>query len=224
MRRLCKDQELVECVYTEPSDEFQAHCKTNAAQVIHCFIDVGCARIATCVRPPQLVLDIYPASRQDTTASFTFDHMSTTARAILQLLLGPAQRVGWTADEISQLLLRRQAAGVTPSAAAGRTCDPFVSTSPAVKALSSQALPVCGNAVETNPYSTAPRTKLRSSCPPPRMLRTANRTEGCTQVTSSGPNPTTSQKHGRRLERMLLVESSKFLAQGAVVRQLRFPA
>src|SRR5689334_19458966 len=39
VRRLAEYQELVEGVYTEPTDQFQPHGETNAAEVIHCLVE-----------------------------------------------------------------------------------------------------------------------------------------------------------------------------------------
>src|SRR3569623_489885 len=55
---LRKDQELVEGIYTQASDQFQPNGQPHAAQKVHRFVERQAARVAECsVCPPELVFN-----------------------------------------------------------------------------------------------------------------------------------------------------------------------
>src|SRR5919112_1296283 len=61
VRRLRKDQELVESVYTETGHQFQSDRQPNAAEVVHRLVEREASRIPQGpVSSPELILDNIP--------------------------------------------------------------------------------------------------------------------------------------------------------------------
>src|ERR1035437_4244799 len=96
MRGLRKDQELVEGIYTEATDQFQSNGQTHAAQIVHRFVERQASRLSQrAVCSPELVLDNITGITQQDAPRFLlpFDHVAHHVDQLIeQVLLRPAER------------------------------------------------------------------------------------------------------------------------------------
>src|SRR5688572_7753224 len=96
MRRLRKDQELVEGIYTETGHQFQTNSQPNAAEIVHRLVEREAACVAKGpVSSPELILDNIPRiAEQDPPRLFLSldDVANDTHQVIQQFILRPSER------------------------------------------------------------------------------------------------------------------------------------
>src|SRR5687768_4957358 len=90
MRRLRKDQELVEGIYTETGHQFQTNSQPNAAEIVHRLVEREAACVAKGpVSSPELILDNIPrVAEQDTPRFFlALDDVANDTHQVIQQIL-----------------------------------------------------------------------------------------------------------------------------------------